>query len=233
MSTTANPPQATTNAAKKPAAAGRPFLARVSWGLSRRLAARAERFAIRRSLAAVGLRGCESLSTYTTREELAALLKLAAACPPGAAALEIGSYLGASSGYLAAGLAQVGGTLTCVDTWQNQAMPDGERDTFAEFQKNLSPVRDRLIMIRKATQELTSAELGGPFHLVFIDGDHSYDAVRRDFELIAPCVAPGGTVAFHDVLYHRGVTQLVGEAMASGALVPLGIVNNLIWLLRQ
>jgi len=35
--------------------------------------------------------------------------------------------------------------------------------------------------------------------LLFIDGDHSYDGVRADFENYAPLVRPGGLIAFHDV----------------------------------
>jgi cephalosporin hydroxylase len=34
---------------------------------------------------------------------------------------------------------------------------------------------------------------------LFIDGDHRYEGVRRDFELYAPLVRPGGIVAFHDI----------------------------------
>jgi predicted O-methyltransferase YrrM len=34
---------------------------------------------------------------------------------------------------------------------------------------------------------------------LFIDGDHSYDGVRADFENYAPLVRPGGLIAFHDV----------------------------------
>ena len=37
---------------------------------------------------------------------------------------------------------------------------------------------------------------------LFIDGDHSYRAVKRDFELYSPLVRRGGIVAFHDILYH-------------------------------
>lgn len=37
------------------------------------------------------------------------------------------------------------------------------------------------------------------YDFLFIDGDHSYDGVRRDFELYAPLVAPGGVIALHDV----------------------------------
>ena len=35
--------------------------------------------------------------------------------------------------------------------------------------------------------------------LMFIDGDHSYEGVRADFENYAPLVRPGGLIAFHDV----------------------------------
>jgi len=35
---------------------------------------------------------------------------------------------------------------------------------------------------------------------LFIDGDHSYDGVKQDFEMYAPLVRPGGIVAFHDII---------------------------------
>jgi predicted O-methyltransferase YrrM len=36
--------------------------------------------------------------------------------------------------------------------------------------------------------------------LLFIDADHSYEGVARDYEMYAPLVRPGGLIAFHDVL---------------------------------
>lgn len=38
-----------------------------------------------------------------------------------------------------------------------------------------------------------------PFDFVFIDADHSYEAVRRDFESYRPLVRPGGLIALHDI----------------------------------
>jgi predicted O-methyltransferase YrrM len=38
-----------------------------------------------------------------------------------------------------------------------------------------------------------------PVDFLFIDGDHSYEGVSRDFELYSALVRPGGLVAFHDV----------------------------------
>jgi cephalosporin hydroxylase len=44
---------------------------------------------------------------------------------------------------------------------------------------------------------------GGKADFLFIDGDHSYEGVRRDFELYAPLVEVGGLVAFHDIVESR------------------------------
>jgi predicted O-methyltransferase YrrM len=40
---------------------------------------------------------------------------------------------------------------------------------------------------------------GEPLDVLFIDGDHSYDGVRADFERYAPLVRSGGIVALHDI----------------------------------
>lgn len=56
-----------------------------------------------------------------------------------------------------------------------------------------------------------------PLDFLFIDGDHTYDGVRRDFETYGPLVRPGGLIAFHDIAAPRagagddGRTLLVGE----------------------
>lgn len=35
---------------------------------------------------------------------------------------------------------------------------------------------------------------------LFIDGDHSYEGVKQDFEMYSPLVREGGVIAFHDIL---------------------------------
>jgi predicted O-methyltransferase YrrM len=52
--------------------------------------------------------------------------------------------------------------------------------------------------------------------LLFIDGDHTYEGVRQDFEQYRSLVRPGGLIAFHDVLPsrfdpHIGVAKLWAE----------------------
>lgn len=50
------------------------------------------------------------------------------------------------------------------------------------------------------------AQLAGQrFDLVFIDGDHTYDGVRRDWEMYAPL---GRYVALHDIVWHPPISGI-------------------------
>lgn len=42
-----------------------------------------------------------------------------------------------------------------------------------------------------------------PFDILFIDGLHTYEGVKRDYELYEPLVKPGGLILIHDVLNRR------------------------------
>ncbi len=43
---------------------------------------------------------------------------------------------------------------------------------------------------------------GSPIDFLMIDGDHTYEGVKRDWELYEPLVAPGGLIALHDIVEH-------------------------------
>jgi predicted O-methyltransferase YrrM len=42
---------------------------------------------------------------------------------------------------------------------------------------------------------------------LFIDGDHSYEGVKADFDRYAPLVKPGGFIGFHDIINYEGVPE--------------------------
>jgi predicted O-methyltransferase YrrM len=169
------------------------------------------------------------IPTHMTHAELNALYRLAAGLESSPGLLEIGSYLGASSRFLAAGM-KSGGRLYCVDTWNNETMPEGPRDTLLEFKKNVASFASRITIVRKDSNDITDADFALPLDLVFIDGDHSYAAVKRDFNTVAPWLSDGGLVAFHDCTYFEGVSRVVGEAMATGGWQIGGNVDSLVWL---
>ena len=43
---------------------------------------------------------------------------------------------------------------------------------------------------------------GRNIDFLFIDGDHTYEGVKKDFEMYSPLVNKGGVIAFHDILKH-------------------------------
>lgn len=52
-------------------------------------------------------------------------------------------------------------------------------------------------------QKLESILDGHKIEFLMIDGDHTYEGVKRDFELYAPLVKKGGVIAFHDIVKHQ------------------------------
>jgi predicted O-methyltransferase YrrM len=73
-----------------------------------------------------------------------------------------------------------------------------------------------------------------PIRLLFIDGDHTYDAVKADFSGWERFVVPGGLVAFHDVDRQDGSstealdgpTRVVYEDVAKTDLYSDPIIVN-------
>jgi predicted O-methyltransferase YrrM len=171
-----------------------------------------------------------NIHTHMTPAELSALYRLGKGVGNSINALEIGSYLGASACYIAAALADSGGHLFCVDTWQNQTMPEGELDTFLEFQTNIKGFEKHIIMVRKYSQELIYSDINRPLNLVFIDGDHSYNAVKADFEIVSPWIIEGGILAMHDCTYFESVSRALGDILATGKWQLGGNVDSLVWL---
>ncbi len=131
-------------------------------------------------------------------------------------AVEIGSYLGASSCFIASALERTDGVLYCIDTWQNQTMPDGERDTFNEFLNNVKKYRKVIVPLRGwsdiVIKDLEKKEKVIDF--LFIDGDHSYESCKRDWELYRPLMKPGSIVAFHDTGWADGVKRVIKEQVS-------------------
>jgi predicted O-methyltransferase YrrM len=54
--------------------------------------------------------------------------------------------------------------------------------------------------------------------LAFIDGDHSYDAVRRDIELVSSMLSPGGWMCFDDAFSsYDGVNRAIEDCIIANS----------------
>lgn len=122
---------------------------------------------------------------------------LASQVPVDGQVVEVGSFKGKSSGFLAAGLS-AGARLACVDTWRNDAMPyDEPADSMSEFVVNVSPYRESIEVCRGRSVEV-AVSWSRQIDLLFIDGDHSYEGCSADLTSWFRYVRSGGWIAFHD-----------------------------------
>ena len=60
-------------------------------------------------------------------------------------------------------------------------------------------------------ETLAAAKEYAPFDCIFIDGDHSTEGVKMDFEMYSPLVRKGGIVGFHD--YNHGPVRTFLDTM--------------------
>lgn len=171
------------------------------------------------------------VSGYLHVEEGCALLALAAGGSGDGEVVEIGSYHGRSTCFLALGLKLRGcGLVHAVDHFQGspehqegEACEDAhlraDGSTLPVFRENLG--RNQLLAhvnpIIAASGRAAAEWDGALIRLLFIDGDHSYDGTKADFEAWKQFVTPGGFICFHDVgPTWPGVTRFFEETTVPG-----------------
>jgi predicted O-methyltransferase YrrM len=139
----------------------------------------------------------------------------AGAAVPGAPFLEVGSYCGRSTIWLGAAARACGTTVLAVDhhrgSEENQAgwehhEPDlvdprtGRMDTLPVFRRTVFDAGlEDVVIAMVGLSPAAAAVWSTPLALLFIDGGHGVEPARADYAGWTPHVAPGGTLAIHDV----------------------------------
>ncbi|HUZ82271.1 MAG TPA: class I SAM-dependent methyltransferase [Gaiellaceae bacterium] len=158
-------------------------------------------------------------------DEAALLYRLARNVRTGPIA-EIGRFKGGSTLIFAAGLPD-GPELWSYDfhVALRSDMPGEQLD--AELRQTL----ERFGLAHKVHLIVADSRTADPPHvpleLLFIDGDHSYEGAKADFERWGAFVRPGGHLLFHDAVdtggygnVYPGVAQLMSEIDADWARRP-------------
>lgn len=84
--------------------------------------------------------------------------------------------------------------------------------TFEEFINNIRNAKvEHIILPIVKTSEEAAKNFNEPVELIFIDGAHEYELVKKDFELWFPKVMEGGIIAFHDTYGRSGPKKVVEE----------------------
>ena len=142
------------------------------------------------------------------------LYKLAKSVPSGQAIVEIGSWKGKSTVWLAKGTeAGQRNKVHSVDPHSGTTlhMKEDETNTYPAFINNLTKagVQDIVVPLVKTSAEAVKRWREG-IGLLWIDAMHDYDDIKRDFLSWEPYLLPGARVAFHDC-DQAGPAQVVKE----------------------
>lgn len=141
--------------------------------------------------------------------------------------VEVGTWLGKSASYLAAGIleSEKDIKLYCVDTWKgadNEASQKeyidslGGADKFYDkFLSNISPVSVCVYPLRMESLNAAKTFNNDICSFVFIDANHCYESVKSDIRAWLPKVKIGGIIAGHDYGYgdvERAVNEIFPQA---------------------
>jgi predicted O-methyltransferase YrrM len=168
--------------------------------------------------------------------------------------LEIGSYCGKSACYLGAGARAGGGVLVCVDHHRgSEENQPGELYHDPDLFDHEAEKMDSLPHLRRTMREagledavivVVSRSVGlarvwtTPLAMLFIDGGHTFEAARSDYESWSAKIAPGGILAIHDLFPDpneggQAPIEIYRRALSSGDFDALPTTKTLGVLRRR
>lgn len=132
--------------------------------------------------------------------------------------LEIGTFQGGSALLACKAMDMTGsnGTITCIDPEPKIASEDWQRiEHRTHLLQGLSP------------QILAQAfdDAGAAFDFVLIDGDHSYQGVKRDAIGVLPFVADGAYLLFHDSFFPE-IDRALDEYARQQNVIDFGVLTR-------
>ena len=193
-------------------------------------------------------RSAEEARGFMPPPEGEALFAAAAAYASVGPIMEIGTYCGKSTIYLAAAAAQAGQVVLTVDhhrgseenqpgwEYHDAELVDpavGLLDTLPRFRSTLAATGLERHVIAIVGRSAEVARLWRePIGMLFIDGGHTDVAATADYEGWAPRISRGGALAIHDVFPDpadggQAPYRVYLRAMASGAFKEVGVYGSL------
>lgn len=154
--------------------------------------------------------------------------------------LNIGSYCGKSTAFLASGTKQ---KVYAIDLWDLRAVDYEptendkrrgyhQRASYEAFVANMRKYGLTNVIPVKGDSREIGKVWNMPLGALFIDGDHRFDWVKSDYDLFGKFIVPGGYLALHDIVIGY-VQRLVDEVIApSGLWTDIEIVETL-WVARR
>lgn len=190
----------------------------------------------------------EAAKGFMPPAEGEALFEVAATYAPAGPIVEIGTYCGKSTIYLASAASQAGQFVLTVDhhrgseenqlgwEYHDTELVDpavGLLDTLPRFRSTLAAAGlERHVIAIVGRSADVAALWHQPLGMLFIDGGHTDEAVAADYAGWAPWVRVGGALAIHDVFPDpadggQAPYRVYLRAMASGSFQEVQVTGSL------
>jgi len=139
--------------------------------------------------------------------------------------VEIGRYQGGSTILMA----YAGGKIFSIDLHVGKFVINGMGKRFDAYLHgilSLLGVRQNVKLKIGDSQNYFTDNLKETVDILFIDGDHRYEGVKKDYENWIKTVKPGGHVLFHDACKARPGATMVADVKRFVDTVPLKRVHE-------
>ena len=140
--------------------------------------------------------------------------------PSGSVFIEIGSWKGKSSAFMATEIANSKKYIDfyCIDTWDGSIEHQNDfsvSDLYNIFLNNMEPLKDYYKHIKTSSLQAAQTFENESVDFVFVDGSHTYQDVKNDILAWLPKIKKGGILAGHDynVEYWYDLTRAVNDTL--------------------
>ncbi len=145
--------------------------------------------------------------------------------------VEIGAYLGRSTCFICEGINNKNIDFYSIDTFENQEMTEGFRETLSIYHRNTYLYRNKIHVIKGFSYDVVNDFKNIKIDLLWIDADHRYKSCKRDIEDWLPLVKKKGYIVFHDYIPHlsnKRVKRAVDEKIKERKIAKVKRVDQLL-----
>lgn len=137
------------------------------------------------------------------------LIDLCRYIPSNAAGVEIGSFAGESSVILSSHTS----TLHCVDPWIPDYYSKSQIPKAEKVFDQVAALFPNIVKHKETSESFLQKAIDNrdTFDFVYIDGNHTYEFVKRDIELSLQVIKKGGMICGHDYGFSASVKKAVDE----------------------